>query len=94
MLLGRNRASGVDSGADLATLKILHFDVCEYHGEVRHGDAARSGDFIAGKRLGSGCRGSQTIVKRRQTVVKQSLATKNHPPHGIPGRRKKKLLRS
>ena len=27
MLLGRNPASGVDSGADLATLKILHFDV-------------------------------------------------------------------
>ena len=55
MLLGRNPASGVDSGADLATLKILHFDVCEYHGEVRHEDAAGSGDFIAGKQLGSGC---------------------------------------
>ena len=31
MLLGRNRAIGaieIYSGADLATLKILHFDVC------------------------------------------------------------------
>ena len=28
---------------------LLHLNVCKYHGEVRHGDAARSGDFIAAK---------------------------------------------
>ena len=28
---------------------------CYYDGEVRHEDAARSGDFIAGKLLGSSC---------------------------------------
>ena len=31
-----------------------------------------AGDLIAGKQLGSSCKVGQTIVKRRQTIVKRS----------------------
>ena len=49
--------------------RVVHFVNCVgltplvfsgVHGEVRREDAARSGDFIAGKRLGSSCKGGQT----------------------------------
>ena len=56
--------NGASRGADLSTLKILHFDVCEYHGEVRHEDAAGSGDFIAGS-------GWEVVVK---------CGRREHPP--------------
>jgi hypothetical protein len=69
MLLGRNRAIGaieIYSGADLATLKILHFDV-SFNTLAKCGMVMPREVAIPSPR--SSCRGSQTIVKRRQTVA-------------------------
>ena len=63
LIITKGCAIGASRSASLATFAALRVDVWQCVGEVQNEDAARSGDFIAVDQLGSGCKGSKTIVK-------------------------------